>query len=201
MLVKGRGRWAVSQEPKLIPLLHSIFERCPFRLPFVEKLYPSDIPKYLNDRYPTPFHILQLVNSLLFDNKPEKGGNPFSVAEPPCISHYKEYLPLDSQPATVNNFCFGVSSDFICWLFMRNSVNSNYLTVQSISFCCCQKLREEQAARLVFERSIREEMERRWQSLKGYTDDEAQTLRHSEQVIYNVLFLKLIYMSCYLLSL
>ena len=84
---------------------------------------------------------------------------------------------------------------------MRNSVNSNYLTVQSISFCCCQKLREEQAARLVFERSIREEMERRWQSLKGYTDDEAQTLRHSEQVIYNVLFLKGIYMSCYLLSL
>ena len=36
-------------------------------------------------------------------------------------------------------------------------------------------------------------MERRWQSLKGYTDDEAQTLRHSEQVIYNVSFLKGIY--------
>ena len=65
-----------------------------------------------------------------------------------------------------------------------------YLTVQSIPFCCCQKLREEQAARLVFERSIREELERRWQSLKGYTDDEAQTLRHSEQVMYYVLFLK-----------
>jgi len=46
-----------------------------------------------------------------------------------------------------------------------------------------QKLREEQAARLVFEKSLREEMERRWQSLKAYIDEEAQSGRQSEKVI------------------
>ena len=42
--------------------------------------------------------------SMILYLKPEKGGNPFSVAKPPCIGHYKEYLPLDSQPAAVSNF-------------------------------------------------------------------------------------------------
>ena len=51
-------------------------------------------------------------------------------------------------------------------------------------FCMkLQKLREEQAARLVFEKSLREEMERRWQSLKAYIDEEAQSGRQSEKVI------------------
>ena len=45
-----------------------------------------------------------------------------------------------------------------------------------------QKLREEQASRLLFERSVREEMEKRWQSLKAYIDEEAHSTRQSEKV-------------------
>lgn len=45
-----------------------------------------------------------------------------------------------------------------------------------------QKLREEQASRLLFERSVREEMEKRWQSLKAYIDEEAHSIRQSEKV-------------------
>nr|XP_058955714.1 golgin subfamily A member 6-like protein 24 isoform X5 [Pocillopora verrucosa] len=45
-----------------------------------------------------------------------------------------------------------------------------------------KKLREEQAARLVFEKAQREEMERRWQSLKAYIDEEAQSSRQAQQV-------------------
>lgn len=45
-----------------------------------------------------------------------------------------------------------------------------------------KKLREEQAARLAFERSQREEMERRWQSLKAYIDEESKGVRQSEKV-------------------
>lgn len=45
-----------------------------------------------------------------------------------------------------------------------------------------KKLREEQAARLVFERTQREEMDKRWQSLKAYIDEEAQSARQAQQV-------------------
>lgn len=48
--------------------------------------------------------------------------------------------------------------------------------------CLKKKLREEQAARLAFERSQREEMERRWQSLKAYIDEESKGVRQSEKV-------------------
>ena len=50
------------------------------------------------------------------------------------------------------------------------------------SFTKKKKLREEQAARLAFERSQREEMERRWQSLKAYIDEESKGVRQSEKV-------------------
>ena len=55
--------------------------------------------------------------------------------------------------------------------------------MNTVSCMKLQKLREEQAARLVFEKSLREEMERRWQSLKAYIDEEAQSGRQSEKVI------------------
>ncbi|XP_029212972.2 coiled-coil domain-containing protein 154-like isoform X5 [Acropora millepora] len=45
-----------------------------------------------------------------------------------------------------------------------------------------KKLREEQASRLLFERSVREEMEKRWQSLKAYIDEEAHSIRQSEKM-------------------
>lgn len=51
-----------------------------------------------------------------------------------------------------------------------------------IFFHSKKKLREEQAARLAFERSQREEMERRWQSLKAYIDEESKGARQSEKV-------------------
>ena len=52
----------------------------------------------------------------------------------------------------------------------------------NLLLCIFKKLREEQAARLVFEKAQREEMERRWQSLKAYIDEEAQLSRQAQQV-------------------
>ena len=51
-----------------------------------------------------------------------------------------------------------------------------------LNFNCAQRLREEQAARLTFEKSMREEMDRRWQSLKAYFDEEVHTVRESGKV-------------------
>ena len=63
---------------------------------------------------PFIYFTLWIPYSLILYLKPEKGGNPFSVAEPPCIGHYKEYLP------------WTVSSDFICWLLMNNCLNKSF---------------------------------------------------------------------------
>ena len=56
---------------------------------------------------PFIYFTLWIPYSLILYLKPEKGGNPFSVAEPPCIGHYKEYLPLNGQPTTVDNLFLG----------------------------------------------------------------------------------------------
>ena len=45
-----------------------------------------------------------------------------------------------------------------------------------------QRFREEQGARLAFEKSVREEIEKRWEALKCYVDEEIQSLRESEKV-------------------
>ena len=54
--------------------------------------------------------------------------------------------------------------------------------LNKVPFISFQRLREEQATRLVFERSVREEVEKRWQSLKAYVDEEAHSIRQSEKV-------------------
>ena len=62
--------------------------------------------------------------------------------------------------------------------YLQTLKSSNW----NLLLCIFKKLREEQAARLVFEKAQREEMERRWQSLKAYIDEEAQLSRQAQQV-------------------
>ena len=62
--------------------------------------------------------------------------------------------------------------------YLQTLKSSNW----NLLLCIFKKLREEQAARLVFEKAQREEMERRWQSLKAYIDEEAQSSRQAQQV-------------------
>ena len=61
-------------------------------------------------------------------------------------------------------------------------VNAALFNFPYLNFNCAQRLREEQAARLTFEKSMREEMDRRWQSLKAYFDEEVHTVRESGKV-------------------
>ena len=63
-------------------------------------------------------------------------------------------------------------------MYLQTLKSSNW----NLLLCIFKKLREEQAARLVFEKAQREEMERRWQSLKAYIDEEAQLSRQAQQV-------------------
>ncbi|XP_031567106.1 coiled-coil domain-containing protein 154-like isoform X5 [Actinia tenebrosa] len=53
---------------------------------------------------------------------------------------------------------------------LREEAQSKFLAME-------KKFREEQGSRLNFEKALREEIERRWQSLKSYLDEEVQTVK------------------------
>ena len=93
------------------------------------------------------------------------------------LANFYSNSSMCNQLGRIDNF-----DKFFPFLLVLEYLQALKSSDWNLLLCIFKKLREEQAARLVFEKAQREEMERRWQSLKAYIDEEAQLSRQAQQV-------------------